>query len=234
MTEFRSYANTLTRLVKRRFENPGMTYNAGNCLALIAPALQFLISTDGNLAATTRNLEQYFAGNAPSVATTFTSLLFFCSSWNYDRAWDNGFPPDEGKNRWGHGWSAAGAALLTIGMALLSKSQFSLAAAIIGGTLHAGGKAGSLADPQRDWLYKLLPLTSRPFMMASLIEDIRENFTKYPHVRDGALHSVLQTLLLGCNLLWGRADIMLMPEGPVREVLHRVLLIPATKPGPSS
>ena len=212
-------ARWLKQVVARRFENAGMTYNSGNWLAIIAAVAQISAGSQGDVAEAAKGIANYFAGSGPAFAVSLGSLVFFVGGRRYDQAWAHGFPPDIVKNNQGHLWSAIGAALLCIGLAELSQSGFAICAALVGGFLHVGGKLGSLVDPGHDSSYKLLPLLSRAPAIASLLADINANFDSV-----GATHSMLPALLIGCNLIWARADTMLMPECSAKRALSRALL----------
>ena len=212
-------ARWLTHLMHRRFENAGMTYNTGDWIAIFGAAGQVIITSQGDMAAAAKGLADYFVGSGPALAVSLGSLIFFVGGSRYDQAWANGFPPDIGKNNQGHFWSAIGAALLAAGLVGLSQSSLALGAALVGGFLQIGGKAGSLIDPRRDAFYKYLPLVSRAPAIVSLLADIDANVTSAD-----ATHSILPALLIGCNLIWARADTMLMPECMARRALSRMLL----------
>ena len=88
--------------------------------------------------------------------------------------------------------------------------------AITGGVLHTGGKLGSFLAHSQDRPYKYLPLLSRAPALISLGLSL-------PHPTHG---TVLPLALVVANLLWARADVMLMPHGRVRTALGRLLLVP--------
>jgi hypothetical protein len=229
MTDFRSCASAMTAnlgwLKDKAFGNPGRTYNTGNTLA-IGGAVAQVVAASPDLLTLAHGLTTQFMGNLPSVLITLGSLVFFHSGWNYDQAWANGFPPDAKKNDNGHKGSVAGATLLAAGLYGLAQSDTALLAAVVGGTMHAGGKLGSLIEPEHDATYKFFPLISRAPAGASLMLDILDGMSKYPHFMEGAKHSILPAFVIAANIVWARADTMLMPEGPVKRVLSRALLVP--------
>lgn len=228
---FKLFQAALSALFKspfgKRFANAGVTYNTGNWLAIVAAACQVAAGSDGGVADAASSLAQAFAGNGPSLAASLGSLAFFYSGRRYSEAWAQGFPPQQDKNNLGHIWSAIGAALLCAGLVGLSRSNLAMSAALAGGVLHVGGKSGSLFDPRHDAIYKVLPLLSRLPAIASLLSDTSESMGQHAQWIDGARHSMLPLLLIGCNVIWGRADVMLMPACWVKRALGPAVQVKA-------
>jgi hypothetical protein len=215
--------------IKFGFQNAGQTYNTGNLTALVGAVPQMFFNAGGDLVQTATALYGYFLGNSWAMATTAAAIAFFHGGVRYDEAFApcaEDKPPDLDKNNQGHFWSAIGAGLLGIGMVGLGQTPLAKGSAAAGGILHTFGKTGSLLLPRYDAFFKCLPLASRAPAFISLVEDLRENIVKYPRLTEAALHSILPFALIGCNLLWGRADVMLMPEGRVRRALGKVLFVP--------
>ncbi len=216
------------------FDSPGKTYNVGNVASILGAVIQVSIKS-GSLQNASVGLGQYFVGNAPAAAVTLASLIFFWGGGIYDDAWKNGFPPDARKNNIGHLFSVAGATLLASGLALLSVADpIAEGSAILGGALHAGGKLGSVVDPQRDSFYKMLPLMSRVPTFAAAAYDVCSNVSKYhPGSPEAWLLSILPMTYMLCSLIWARGDIMLMPEGRAKNVLGRLFRAPQLQGSPS-
>jgi hypothetical protein len=198
--------------VRARLAGPGGCYNVGNAIGLgMGVALQAAGLADGGTGArAVAGAAEYLAGNGAALALTAATAVFFWSGEVYHRAWARGFPPDAALNRRGDLLSGIGA--LALGVALLGFGQPLLAA--FSGLLHALGKFGSaFARPgarvpgwPAGWpdAWRTAVLVSRlPAMLAALIELAR--------VPAGAPWPTLlaPVTLLGCYLLWARADLLL-------------------------
>ena len=198
-----------------RFKNAGMTYNTGNWLALAGAIAQVVLSTHNDTEIAS-GLMDYFLGNLAAIGATLGTVAFFYGGRKYNQAWGNGLPANESKNRDGHFWSAVGATLIAFGLAGLGTTDSSLVAAIVGGILHTGGKAGCLFDRRREKIYKYLPLLSRMPALLSLGLDLA-------HPGQSV---ILSAALIVATIVWARADIMLMPQGRSKRVLGWGLFIP--------
>ncbi len=204
--------------VARMFQTPGSTYNTGNAITLAGSILAVASGAgDQSLA---EGLVNFFAGNLPATAASLGTLAFFYSGRQYDRAWINGSPPDKTLNDRGHLWSAIGASLIALSLVGLSATSFGMAAAIAGGVLHTAGKLGCLIDPKREDYYKFMPLYSRVPALAALALDLC----------DPTAGLILPTALVVSNVVWARADSMLLPDGPTKRLMSRILSIPSAKP----
>lgn len=208
----------LLRAVARRFANAGVTYNTGNWLAISASALQVAVSSRGDVAETARGFAHAFIGGGPAVAVTLGSLIFFVGGRSYDLAWAHGAPPDRARINAGHFWSALGALFLAAGLVGLAQTAVAHFTALAAGLLHVGGKSGSLLDPRRDRVYKILPLLSRAPVIVSLLVDLGATLARGADER-----AILPILLLCANLVWARADGALMAEGRVKALLRPLL-----------
>jgi hypothetical protein len=193
----------------QKLNNAGSTYNAGNVLALVGAMIQVAIGSHG-LIDTAQGIFGHLAGSLPALAASAASGAFLIGGVCYDAAWKTGAPPIGSKLQQGHALSALGALLMCLSLVHLSQSRFALVAALLAGGLHVTGKMGCLLDPKRDWFYKWLPLASRLPSTASLVSD-------------GFL-SLLGVALILCNLIWARADAMLMCDGPAKRALGRMLV----------
>ncbi len=208
--ESRLHSPILSRKgLAQRLGNAGSTYNAGNVLALAGAIIQIAMTSHG-LIDTAHGIAGHLAGSIPALAASAASIAFLIGGICYDAAWKNGAPPISASLRQGHALSALGALLICLSLVQLSQSPFALMAALVAGVLHVAGKLGCLLDPRRDWLYKWLPLASRLPSTASLLSDAHAPF--------------LGPALILCNLIWARADAMLMSEGAAKRVLGRILL----------
>jgi hypothetical protein len=125
---------------RNRFKNAGVTYNTGNWLAVCGAVAQVALTAHSGVEIAS-GLRDYFAGTLPAIAATLGTIAFFYGGRRYDHAWEHGFPPNDAQNREGHLWSAVGATLITLGLSGLSTTDSAVAAAIVGGALHAGVKS---------------------------------------------------------------------------------------------
>jgi hypothetical protein len=212
-------ATWIWNLATSRFKDAGTTYNTGNWLAIFGAIAQVvLVAHSGTEIAS--GLKDYFIGNLAAVEATLGTAAFFYGGRKYSQAWERGLPVDESKNRDGHFWSAVGAFLIALGLAGLSTTDCALLAAIVGGALHTGGKAGCLLDQNREKTYKYLPLLSR----------IPASFSLGLDLAHSAQSVILPTALIVANIVWARADVMLTPPGRANRVLDRVFCIDRLNP----
>jgi hypothetical protein len=197
----RTPTKRLLAFARRRFANPGIAYNSGNWIALAAAAAAPVLGSHGGLRAAALGFTTVLAGDAAAFAVSLGSLTFFFGGARYDRAWARGAPPDLDCVRQGHALSAFGAACIGVGLALLAKTPLALFTALCGAALHALGKLGS-AWRDEVWLFKALPLASRAPALVSVSVDIC--------TATDWRRAVAPILLVVCNLVWARADMMLL------------------------
>lgn len=211
----------LASALRARMEGPGGYYNAGNALGLIVGlAIQIATVPVGldNGSAVTAAVMDYFAGSRGTVALTLATLVFFWGGEAYHRAWARPDAPDPALNRLGDFLSGIGA--IGLGIALLLLGDPLLAAT--SGLLHALGKFGSAVHkpgtPVPLWPaawpdpFRSAVLASRlPAMLATTIA----LGGTLPQVWSGGPLAALamQLTLLGCYLLWTKADLLLFGVG---------------------
>ncbi|WP_214471665.1 hypothetical protein [Mesorhizobium sp. dw_380] len=204
-----------------RMKGPGGYYNSGNALGLIV-GLAIQIATapialhDGS--SVTTAVIDYFAGSHGTVALTLATLVFFLGGEVYHRAWARPDAPDPALNRLGDFLSGLGA--IGLGIALLLLGDPLLAAT--SGLLHALGKFGSTFHTPgtqvpvwpADW-----PDPFRSAVLASRVPAILAATVALgwalPEVWSGGSFAVLAMplTLLGCYVLWTRADLLLFGVG---------------------
>lgn len=211
----------LASALRARMRGPGGYYNSGNALGLIV-GLAIQIATapvglhEGN--SVTMAVIEYFAGSHGTVALTLTTLVFFWGGEAYHRAWARPDAPDPALNRLGDFLSGLGA--IGLGIALLLLGDPLLAAT--SGLLHALGKFGSTfhrpGTPIPMWPaawpdpFRSAVLASRlPAMLATTVALGRA----LPEVWSGGSFAALAMplTLLGCYLLWTKADLLLFGVG---------------------
>ncbi|QND68613.1 hypothetical protein HB777_01785 [Mesorhizobium loti] len=202
-------------------KGPGGYYNSGNALGLIV-GLTIQIATEpvgsheGSSITTT--VIDYFAGSHGTVALTLATLVFFWGGEAYHRAWARPDAPDPALNRVGDFLSGIGA--IGLGIALLLLGDPLLAAT--SGLLHALGKFGSTFHrpgmPVALWPaawpdpFRSAVLASRlPAMLATAVA----LGGTLPQAWSGGSFAALamQVTLLGCYLLWTKADLLLFGVG---------------------
>ncbi len=192
--------------LKDRLNGPGGWYNLGNAIGL-AVGLGLQIGALG----TTQGIAEYLAGNAPALALTIATLIFFWSGEVYHRAWAHGAPPDARLNRMGDLSSAIGA--LALGLALLMLGQPVLA--LFSGLLHAAGKLGSACH--RPGAPRFLPmhwpdgwrsavLASRVPAFGAALYGLWHILTQTPA---GTAELLTALSLLASYACWTKADLML-------------------------
>lgn len=198
------------------FNNSGNTYNTGNGLSIVGAVTQSFINSK-DISDTATSLQQYFIGSPSSIAITIGTAIFFAGGYSYDKSFKNPDEPDFGQLKKGHILSALGAGFVALGLSGIAANDLALGAAILGGLMHVGGKLGSVFDEARGNLYKYLPLASRGPALLSLGLDITaSNMDSLP---------LIGTMIIA-NLIWARADTMLMDDGIAKRALSRALLIP--------
>jgi hypothetical protein len=200
---------------------PGGYYNSGNALGLIV-GLTIQIATvpvglhEGGAVATA--VMDYFAGSHGAVALTLSTLVFFWGGEAYHRAWARPDAPDPALNRLGDFLSGVGA--IGLGIALLLLGDTLLAAT--SGLLHALGKFGSTfhrpGTPVPIWP-AAWPDPFRSAVLASRVPAILATAvalgSALRHVWSGGSFATLAMplTLLGCYLLWTKADLLLFGAG---------------------
>lgn len=198
-----------------RLKGPGGYYNMGNAIALttglgvqIASASSVGEHGPGAVLAAVR---QYFVGSPGATALTLAIGIFFVSGEMYHRAWSRGFPPDRRMNWWGDFLSGVAAIVLTLALAAFGDVLLAVAS----GLLLSAGKFGSALRPENynvpgddPWpnRFRVAVLASRvPALMALAFEFVR--LLGADALATGSL--VMTSVMLGCYLLWARADLLL-------------------------
>jgi hypothetical protein len=202
-------ARGLAAELRARMAGPGGYYNLGNALGLVMGlGTEITAASSGSQTAA---LVGYFAGTAGSTALTLATLVFFFSGEVYHRAWAGRQAPDRGLNRLGDFLSGVGA--IALGVALFLFGEPLLAAT--SGLLHAVGKFGSALHPAEvsfpgwpaNW-----PDPFRTAVLASRLPAILAAAITLSAALSGAAvfaSLVAPLTLLGCYLLWTKADILL-------------------------
>jgi hypothetical protein len=207
--------------LRARMKGPGGYYNCGNALGLVVGlAIQIAtapVAVHEGSAVTTAAMD-YFAGSHGSVALTLSTLVFFCGGEAYHRAWARPDAPDPALNRLGDFLSGVGA--IGLGIALLLLGDTLLAAT--SGLLHALGKFGSTfhrpGAPVPIWPaawpdpFRTAVLASR--LPAMLVTTGVLGSTLAQVWSGGSFATLAMPLtLLGCYLLWTKADLLLFGVG---------------------
>ncbi|WP_246672631.1 hypothetical protein [Mesorhizobium sp. B3-1-1] len=160
----------------------------------------------------------YFAGSHGTVALTLATLVFFWGGEAYHRAWAKPDVPDPALNRLGDFLSGLGA--IGLGIALLLLGDPLLAAT--SGLLHALGKFGSTfhrpGRPVPVWP-TAWPDPFRSAVLASRLPAVVATTVALgqalPVVWSGESFAalIMPLTLLGCYLLWTKADLLLFGVG---------------------
>ena len=199
-----------------RMKGPGGYYNIGNVLALTTGlGVQIAATSSGGgdePRAVLEAVRLYFVGSPGATALTVAIAIFFVSGEMYHRAWSRGFPPDRRGNWWGDFLSGIAALILTVALAAFGD----ILLAIASGLLLAAGKFGSALAPENyaapdanPWpnRCRTAVLASRlPALAALALELVRQLGSDAP-APAGSL--VMTAVMLGCYLLWARADLLL-------------------------
>jgi hypothetical protein len=207
--------------LRARMRGPGGYYNSGNALGLIVGlTIQIATAPVGvhEASAVTTAVMDYFAGSHGAVALTLTTLVFLWGGEAYHRAWAKPNAPDPALNRLGDFLSGVGA--IGLGIALLLLGDTLLAAT--SGLLHALGKFGSTfhrpGRPVPVWP-AAWPDPFRSAVLASRLPAILVTTfalgSALPQVWSGGSFATLAMplTLLGCYLLWTKADLLLFGVG---------------------
>jgi hypothetical protein len=196
-----------------RLAGPGGLYNLGNLIGLVsgvvlAVAAAAVAPGGAGMAGGLRATFDYFAGSLSAVCVTLAMAIFFWSGEAYHRAWSRGAPPDPRLNRRGDMLSGWGALALGAGLFLIGEPVLAATA----GLLHAIGKFGSALKPESAggrWpeVWRTTVLVSRVPAFALVTIEIAAAFSMPGGADPMALAGPVT--LLGCYLLWTRADLML-------------------------
>ncbi len=194
-----------------RTVGPGGYYNLGNAIGL-AGGLSLAACSAGGPAT---GVAAFLVGNESAVALTAATLVFFWSGEVYHRAWAHSAKPDARLNRQGDFLSAIGALALGLSLALVGLPLLAATA----GVMHALGKLGSaLHKPgtpiipgwPRHWPdpYRSVVLLSR--LPAALVTMFALMVGLWGPEPIGLMPALLGPgVLLVCNLLWAKADLLL-------------------------
>ena len=189
-----------------RLSGPGGLYNLGNAVALATGVAVVALSPaagGSGLDAVARHL----AGSPAALAMTSAILVFFAGGEVYHRATSRRGAPDTALLRLGDLVSAAGALLLSVSLWLLGDvvtaavSTVLLAGGKLGSALSPGGRASLPGFPGID-PFRWAVAASRLPALAGLALALA---TGLP-----ALAALQSAVLLGCYLVWLRADLLLL------------------------
>lgn len=196
--------------------SPGAYYLIGDAMGLLAGiGLQLAQSANADVPLAASPLEatfNYLAGSLSATILSLAMLIFFVSAWLYHRAW-NGGVPDVARTRLADFVSGFGALGVGIGLLALGEPLLALSS----GLLHTWGKFGSALRPggripgwQPAWpdFHRSLVFVSRFPAIAAALYDMHHAVSL---VSAGAhwAEFAAPAVLLGCYLLWLRADLLL-------------------------
>ena len=204
----------ILRELAARMAGPGGYYNIGNAVGL-AGGLALAAWNASGVGGAATAAAGYFAGSGSAVALTVATLVFFWSGEVYHRAWADPARPDAELNRQGDLLSAMGAVALGISLALLGLPLLAATA----GLMHALGKLGSAlhrpgTPPPFGWP-KAWPDLFRSVVLLSRVPATLVAALALVAGLSGAGSEALMPALLGpgvlllCNLLWAKADLLL-------------------------
>ncbi|WP_246686003.1 hypothetical protein [Mesorhizobium sp. B2-4-6] len=211
----------LASALRARMRGPGGYYNSGNALGLVTGiAVQIATAPAGSHwgNAITARMIEFFAGTGSAVALTLTTLIFFCGGEAYHRAWARPDAPDVNLNRLGDFLSGIGAVGLGISLLLLGDPLL----AATSGLLHAVGKFGSTLHRPGTPVLVWPASWPDPFRGAVLASRLPAMLTTtlalgsaLPDAWAGGSFAtpVMPLTLLGCYLLWAKADLLLFGIG---------------------
>lgn len=211
-TQMLQHAATGRFSLSKFLKNPGLLYNAGNLISVLAACADCIVSANIIGRSTAPNFTNYFFGTWPAILTSMAVAFFLMSGNRYALAWKNGFPPEQKRNAHGHLLSALGALLIGIALMGLAQNQLTLVLALITTILHFGGKFGSWAAPRFDAQFKLMPLFSRTTYVATLALDIIAQIQHTESTDILIANLILPSCLIAATFFWARADWLLMPK----------------------
>lgn len=198
--------------VPKFLQNPGLLYNCGNLVSILAACADCILAAKIAGQSSELNFIDYFFGTWPAIFTSLAVAVFFTSGNQYSLAWKNGFPPDQNRNAQGHLLSALGALLIGIALLGLAQNQLAVFLASITTALHVSGKLGSWAAPKYDAQFKIMPLLSRTTYVATLALDIIAQIQHTESTDILIAKLILPSCLIAATFLWARADWLLMPK----------------------
>lgn len=211
----------LVSALRARMSGPGGYYNCGNALGLVVGlGVQLATAPAGAPDENTimASVADYFAGSHGAVALTLTTLVFFWGGEVYHQAWARPDAPDAALNRLGDLLSGIGA--IGLGIALLLLGDLLLAAT--SGLLHALGKFGSAFHRPGERVPVWPATWPDPFRSAVLASRLPAMLATtlalgaaLPQVWSGESATMLAmpVALLGCYVLWAKADLLLFDAG---------------------
>lgn len=210
----------------RRMTGPGGYYNVGNLLGL---AVGIGVPLAAGQGAGTTLLER-FAGDPGAVAMSAATLVFLVSGELYHRAFAGADGPDPSLNRMADLMAGVGSLLLGIGLLMFGHVLLAVAA---GGLLALGkfgsafrpacgatvsGRAASWPDP-----FRLAVVAGRfPAMLASGANCWTTSL--FVLAGGSALSLLTPAAMLVCQLLWLKADLLLLASDGAAEA-------PVMRPG---
>jgi hypothetical protein len=192
--------------------NPGLLYNCGNLISVLAACADCVFATKIAGQANVPNFTNYFFGTWPAMFTSMAVAVFLAGGNKYALAWKNEFPPDQKSNAHGHLLSALGALLIGIALLGLAQNQLAFFLAFVTTILHVGGKFGSLVAPTYDVQFKIMPLLSRATYVATLTLDVVAQVQHSQNTDQLIAKLILPACLIAATLFWARADWLLMPK----------------------
>jgi hypothetical protein len=211
-TQLLQHAATSRFSLPKFVHNPGLLYNAGNLISVLAACADCILAAKIAGQSNAPNFTNYFFGTWPAIFTSMAVAVFLAGGNKYTLAWKNGFPPDQKSNAQGHALSALGALLIGIALLGLAQNQLALYLALITTFLHVGGKFGSLVAPTYDVQFKIMPLLSRTTYVATLTLDVVAQMQHYQSADLLIAKLIMPACLIAATLFWARADWLLMPK----------------------
>jgi hypothetical protein len=192
--------------------NPGMLYNVGNLISVLAACADCIVAASVAGQSNELNFANYFFGTWPAIFTSMAVAVFLAGGNRYTLAWKNGFPPDQRRNAQGHIISAFGALFIGIALLGLAQTQMAFYLAVITTFLHVGGKFGSWTAPQYDVQFKIMPLLSRTTYVATLSLDIIAQIQHNQSIDLLIAKLILPSCSIAATFFWARADWLLIPK----------------------
>jgi hypothetical protein len=192
--------------------NPGLLYNCGNLISVLAACADCVFAAKIAGQSNTPNFTHYFFGTWPAIFTSIAVAVFLAGGNKYNLAWKNGFPPDQKRNAQGHALSALGALIIGIALLGLAQSRLAFFLAFVTTFLHVGGKFGSWVAPSYDVQFKIMPLLSRTTYVATLSLDIVSQIQYAQNTDMMIIKLILPSCLIAATFFWARADWLLMPK----------------------
>lgn len=213
-------SSSLRHAIAARMTGPGGLYNIGNMIGLASGIGFALIGAQGAGAA----IVQHLAGSPGAIALSLAMLVFFASGEFYHRAfaaWDAG--QSARCLKLADALSGIGALLLAVSLICFGDVWLAITSTV----LLAGGKFGNaLLRPDASKVrveyltlsgttqsrdidpFRMAVVLSRAPAIAGLLVALTTSWPGLTFLEDGPT-----AILLGCYLLWLRADLLLTKTG---------------------